>query len=426
MATEVSIFEKPSEFPEELQQAARERGFPQDILDRARELKVNRGAVEWWVKHERPENARRFLEARERLMFGTMRARQASWNDDEALADLYANSPEEIGDWEVTVERSPYPFAQFRLQEHVSISVLEDRGVILAATADSSRNALVGGKRTGVHIASAWRVRKEFRGQGLSRLLRMAEGPAVGWFGAYNYYYIRSGNFGALGWIKSFIPESVNAPAREGDVPGIPITVHHFDAAPPDRDDVGIRLANRSDLRRCAALINRTHRGQDMFRPYSTEYLEQRLDDPFWGEKPDFWVPVYGWPEYYVVEDEGRIVACGGLWDKGKNVRELWRHKETGETRALDSTALLDFGYADGREDAMMRLIRHFIGQTHGLGRSYLVAPLEQLPRLADSVEKLGPSTETRALHFQYYSRDQDDWLMDNSLKRPYTDLAYW
>ena len=92
-----------------------------------------------------------------------------------------------------------------------------------------------------------------------------------------------------------------------------------------------------------------------MFRPYSTEYLEQRLDDPFWGEKPDFWVPVYGWPDYHVVEEDGRVVACGGLWDKGKNVREVWRHKETGEVRSFDSTALLDFGYAEGREDAMIR-----------------------------------------------------------------------
>jgi hypothetical protein len=425
MATEVSIFEKSSVLPEELLQAALERGYAQEILDRARELRISKGIVEWWVKHESPEEARKHLAAREKLMFGTMRARLATWNDDEALADLYANSPEAIGEWEVTVERSPYPFAQFRLQEHVAISVLEDRGVILAATADSSRNALVGGKRTGVHIASAWRVRKEFRGQGLSRLLRMAEGPAVGWFGAYNYYYIRSGNFGALGWIKSFIPESVNAPAREGDVPGIPIMVHHFDAAPQGGDFSAIRLGQPSDLRACVSLINRTHRGQDMFRPYSVEYLEQRLDDPFWGEKPDFWVPVYGWPEYYVVEEGGRVMACGGLWDKGKNVREVWRHKETSEIRSFDSTALMDFGYAAGREDAMARLIQHFIGQTHELGRSYLIAPLEQLPKLVERVGKLGPSTETRALHFQSYSPEKDEWFMDN-LKRPYTDLAYW
>jgi hypothetical protein len=428
MTTEVSIFDRPFETPADLLEAARNCGFPEELIERARALRVSRGVIDWWIKHDRPtpDDARKYLAAREKLMFGTMRARLATWNDDEALADLYANSPEDIGEWEVTVERSPYPFAQFRLQEHVAISVLEDRGVVLAATADSSRNALVGGKRTGLHVASAWRVRKEFRGQGLSRLLRMAEGPAVGWFGAYNYYYIRSGNFGALGWIKSFIPESVNAPAREGDVPGIPITVHHFDAAPQDGNESGIRLATSADVRRCAALINRTHRGQDMFRPYSTEFLEQRLDDPFWGEKPDFWVPVYGWPDYYVVEDQGRVVAGGGLWDKGKHVREVWRHKDTGETQSFDSTALMDFGFAEGREDAMVRLIEHFIGLTHALGRSYLCAPLEQLPRLSECAEELRPTTETRALHFQSYSPEKDEWIMETSLKRPYTDLAYW
>ena len=71
-------------------------------------------------------------------------------------------------------------------------------------------------------------------------------------------------------------------------------------------------------------------------------------------------MPVYGWPDYFVVEEDGKVVACAGLWDKGKNVREVWCHKETGEKRSFDSTALLDFGYAQGREDAMALLLRYF------------------------------------------------------------------
>ena len=47
------------------------------------------------------------------------------------------------------------------------------------------------------------------------------------------------------------------------------------------------------------------------------------------------------------------IVACGGLWDKGRDVREVWEHKETGDRRVLEPTALLDWGHAPGREDAM-------------------------------------------------------------------------
>ena len=107
-------------------------------------------------------------------------------------------------------------------------------------------------------------------------------------------------------------------------------------------------------------------------------------------------------------------------------MREVWRHKETGEKQSFDTTALLDFGFAEGRDDAMARLIAYFIGLTHGIGRSYLVAPLEQLPRLLESVEKLRPTTETRALHFQSYSPEKDEWIMEASLRRPYTDLAYW
>lgn len=429
MSTETSIFDRPVDIPDDLRRRAADTGWPEGLVERARELRVSRGAIEWWFNHERPtvEEIQQYLERRARLMSGTMRVREATWQDDEALADLYAGSPEEIGDWEVTVERGPYPFAQFRLQEHVSITVLEDRGIILAATADSARNTVVGGKRTSVHIASAWRVRKECRGMGYSHLLRSSGGPACAWFGMYNYYYIRSQNFGALGWIKSFLADAVrDAPQREGDVPGIPVTVHHFAAAPFSGDRRGIRPAQRSDLRRCLALINRTHRGFDMFRPYTQDFLEQRLDDPSWGEKPPFWQPVYGWPDYWVLEEHGTPLACAGLWDKGKNVREVWRHKETEEVRRFDAAALLDFGYAEGREDAMARLIGHLAGLTRDLSRTHLLAAIEHLPRLVERLQELHPTTETRALHWQLYDPAQDNWRIDAGLGRPYTDLAYW
>ena len=58
MTTETSIFDRPAELPEDLLKAARERGYPQEILDRARELKVNRGMIEWWVNHERYHSRR--------------------------------------------------------------------------------------------------------------------------------------------------------------------------------------------------------------------------------------------------------------------------------------------------------------------------------------------------------------------------------
>jgi hypothetical protein len=428
MTTETSIFDRPTKISDEVRQKWRAKGWPDELLEKALNLRVETGAFEFWVNNQRmtAENVEKHLQCRETLMFGTLRAREATWQDNDALAEMYADSPEEIGDWEVTVERAPYPFAQFRLQEHVAITVLEDRGVILAATCDSGRNTLVGGEKTTVHIASAWRVRKAARGKGYSHLLRTIGGPACGWFGWYNYYTIRGQNFEALGWIKSFLKEAVadlNAP--EGEIPGMPVTVHHFEPR-LSANKTGIRLASEADLPACLRLINRTHKGADLFRPYSTEFLEQRLNDPSWGLKPPFWAAVYGWPDYYVLEEDSRILACGGLWDKGANVREVWRHKETAEEKTLDSTALMDFGYASGQEDAMVRLIQFFAGKTKALERSHLVAGIEHLPGLVKASARLKLGSETRALHWQRYDPEPDMWVADERLRRPYMDIAYW
>ena len=412
---DVALFEKRTAVSDELREKWTEKGWPEELLEKAVGLRIAEGELDFWIKQPRsnPEHLAKHLQCVETLMFGTLRAREATWQDNDALSEMYANSPEDIGDWEVTVERGPYPFAQFRMQEHAAITVLEDRGVILGATCDSARNTILAGERTTVHIASAWRIRKEVRGKGYSRLLRTIGGPATGWFGWYNYYTVRSQNFGAMGWIKAFLREATdNLPEREGDIPGLSVTVHHFEPKKATKSR-GIRLGTEADLHACLKLINRTHKGADLFRPYSEEFLEIRLNDPCWGDKPPFWNKVYGWPDFYVLEEEGLIVACGGLWDKGENVREVWKHKETGESKMIDSTALLDFGYAAGREDAMVRLIEFFAAKTKELGRTHLSAGIEHLPRLVKAASRLEPDSETRAFHWQRYDADTDMWAAD-------------
>jgi hypothetical protein len=386
------------------------------------------------------------------------------------------------------------------------MQVVEDRGIILAAAAHSGRNTIVGGKRVTAHIASAWRVRKECRSQGYSNLLRVFSGPACAWFGVVNYWYMRLGNAGATGWLKAMRPDlREQAEQQGGELPGMGVAVHHFLARSFRDSAAGIRAAKRSDTQRCIALINRTHRGQDFFRPYSAEFLWQRLDDPFWGPKPVFWAKVYTWDDYFVLEEDGKIVACAGLWDRGQNVREVWRHKSrtaqerrdadsmrgpgasdsrtaqerrdadsmrgpgasdsrtaqerrdadsmrlpgasdsrpaqerrdadsmrlpgvsdtTGEERTVETAALMDFGYAQGREDAMARLLAYLIGRTQELGRQSLMAPIEQLPALVDATAALEPALEERRMGVDQPFPDDGVDLKVN-VTRPYTDLAYW
>lgn len=135
VTTDTPILEVAVDVPDELVRRAAEQNWPDGLVRRALELRVPVGDIEYWLTHddETIEEIERYLDRRERLMSGTLRVREATWEDDEAIAELYANAPEDIGDFEVTTERSLYPFAQFRLQEHVNIQVLVDRGVAAAS-----------------------------------------------------------------------------------------------------------------------------------------------------------------------------------------------------------------------------------------------------------------------------------------------------
>jgi hypothetical protein len=242
------------------------------------------------------------------------------------------------------------------------------------------------------------------------------------------YHYIRSQNFGAVNFFKHTSPRVVaSSPEREGEVPGIPVTVLQFPAGRVAGVAHGIRRAVPRDIRRCVALINRTHRRQDLFRPYTAESLEVRLDEGYWGPRSSWVDYVYGWQDYFVVEEAGEVVACGGLWDRGRDMREEWLNKVTGERKTIGVTALLDFGFATGHEKAMARLIAYFLGETEGLGRDCLLAPLQQLPRVAALLEEFRPVPDTRGLGWLLWDEESERLGRPFvEIRRPYTDLAYW
>ena len=418
-----SLFEPPRPSPE-LAARAKDAGWPEGMVERAVALRLPAGMVDSWITSGfPPAMLDRYLADRERLAAGTLRVRSATWEDDDVLADLYANAPEEVGDWEVTVERSPNPFARHRLQEHPYVQVLEDRGVLLGTYSGSCANPLIEGREVSAGILSSWRIRKGFRGRGYSNLVRNHPGPSTAWFPMVSVWYVRLENAAALGWMRDLTDEWEDRPDEWAlDVKGLSATVFHLRGE--GRRDARVRATTRDDLARCVALVNRTHAGLDLFRPYTEERLRGRLDDPFWGPKPPFWADVYGWGDHAVLVDGGEIVACAGLWDQGRNQRERWRDPKGGEERVVDHTALLDFGCAEGREDALAALIGHLAVRSKELGRATLVAPLEFLPAVREALAWAKPEPETRGLHVMPFAAP--GLKLDVAIERPYTDLAYW
>jgi hypothetical protein len=421
------LIAEPVPVPAELAERARAAGWDDGMLQEALNLRVPRGDIDFWLAapHITPDVVRGHLRHFGRLFCGPLRVREATWRDAEALVDLYADAPEQVGPWELVVERGPNPYAQFRLQENPNMQVVEYKGVLLAATAHSGRNTVIAGERTTTHVMSAWRVRRDFRGLGLSRVLQMSAGPMNAWFGMITYWYERVDNDAGRGWLDKIRGEAEERGSRVDDLTA---TVHLFAPVTPDGPVEGlvIRPVEPADLPRCVELINRTHAGLDLFRPLIVDDLERHLNDPSWGPKPPFWATVFGWDDYAVVADRatGEVVACGGLWDKGRDIREVWTHLETGDRRVLEPTALLDWGHAAGREDAMVALVRDFVGRTAALGRTALLVPLDHAPALAAQLKDLPHTTETRALKCMgFYS---PEITCEANITRPFTDLAYW
>jgi GNAT superfamily N-acetyltransferase len=407
------------EAPAELRAAVRARGVSDATLDRALAAGVPLQSLQGWLSWRRMDEAdlAALIGWHERFTTGDLRAREVTVGDAAAFSDLWENSPEEIGDLEITVLRSPDPFAQFRLQGNVQLNVIADGNVLVASCGWARRNVWIGGRRVSVRYGQALRVHQGYRRQGLGDAVRLfpaamtAARPSLA-----QYDIMRSGNFAVVGWWNKHVPGFFEGtPQREGEVPGIPVSVTQVPAAASVAESAAVRPARPADLSACVELVNRTHGELDLFRPYSSESLEECLDEGYWGARVPWYTSVYGWPDFFVLESAGRVRACAGLWDRGRDLRERIR-KKTGETRTFAGTALLDWGYAEGAVDAMVELVGHLTARTRALGRDFLLLSVDQIPELAKRLEPFEPASETRYLR----------WNAQPEITRPHTDLRYW
>jgi hypothetical protein len=406
------------ELNDTLVERAKAQGWPDGLVERALAVKTPFGQLDQWLKVTTNENflfqVERIVEVFERLASGPYRARELTARDEEAFQDLWANGPEKIGDWLVTIERAPDALAQFRLQPGASISVVEADGTLVACTVWSPANCMIGNNPVSIHYAQGLRVRADRRREGLGDLVRRfpsraLQNPTVG-----QVMYMRIGNANVAGFL-----EAVRFQA-DRERPQKVVAAAYLTARPSETNLDGVRLVEPRDLGRCAELINRTHAGLDLFAPYGPESLRHMLDGGVWGERPPWRPAVYGWTDFHVVERDGRVVACGGLWDRGRDMREIWR-STAGEERRIEVAAAIDLGCEEGHEHALADLLRHFASTSAVLGRQSLIADLEHLPELIHRLEDLDLRWESRTLEWSPYLP-----TLPKILGECFLDLRYW
>src|SRR5262245_22924863 len=169
----------PSATQDPVLKIAGERGWPIELARRITDAGVSLASLNSWnwvgLSAEQAEGQ---LKWHERLTVGDLRGRQADYSDNQAFSELWADSPEEIGEWEITVERSPDAFAQFKLQENVQLPVLALGRELIACCGFSRRNVLIAGRRVSVVYGQALRVRRSARRQGYGDQVRRIADPA--------------------------------------------------------------------------------------------------------------------------------------------------------------------------------------------------------------------------------------------------------
>ncbi len=165
--------------PEELRAIAKERSWSEATLVKVARAKVPLSELRNWAWMLPEERVEVQLGWHERLRHGDLRGRQATMWDNEAFSELWLNSPDRIGDWEITTDRIPDAFAQYKLQENVTLSVFAVGNGLVACVGWSRRNVYVAGKRITVTFGQALRGHDSARRQGYGDQVRR-----VPWLGS--------------------------------------------------------------------------------------------------------------------------------------------------------------------------------------------------------------------------------------------------
>ena len=276
--------------------------------------------------------------------------REATAEDNDALIALELQSPLLVGDAEESYDRSPDFFACHRVQGDYRIVLAEMEGRAVGVMAGVIQTPLIQGRpRRLVYIQQA-RVHSDFQGRrvawALSNALfawgaeRGTEGP---------YYLIAPEN-----------KPSVTFVGRGGGRWPVDVALLEFDVS-----EAQWRQAERiseKQLGEAVRLLNMTHAGEDFFEPLTLESLGARLSRD--GQ--------YSSNDLYGIFEGGTLVAVGGLWDKGATTERIHVERTTGVTTRSRGAAVVDWGWAAGRSEAFIELLRGLATEARALGRSTL------------------------------------------------------
>jgi ribosomal protein S18 acetylase RimI-like enzyme len=316
--------------------------------------------------------------------------------DNARLLDIEKLCPQGNEKYAMGVDKSDI-IARYELYDNWKVLVAEEEEKVVGLIGWTVKRDPIQEERY-VYLAEVM-VHPEFRRKGIAtKLVTEAEKNARETGSDYIYCYIFGANddskalFGKLGYSnKGEFKPCALSPYKKVNI----------------KQKFEIERINKNDIPDVVRLINDYYTGRAHFVPYTSESFESYVDG----------IPAYGLENFWVVKDEGNVVACAGLWDcsvlgdmcytKEPLIWKVMRGvfgflslfgKMPGipaEGEYFKGYYVADHAFKPKSSDAMSNLIGYFNNIVFDAKRDFFVAQLDPNDPLFGLIKKFKPQIDT-------------------------------
>ncbi|NPV61044.1 MAG: GNAT family N-acetyltransferase [Methanotrichaceae archaeon] len=287
--------------------------------------------------------------------------------------------------------------ARYRIYDNWTVMVAEEDGKVAGWTGLTIKQDLT--RKAQCAYLPEVMVHPEFRRKGVaSRLIQEAERNAQASDAGYLYCLIYEPNDASKALIRGLGYSHV------ADIKQVEMSVYRKDELHPGWSFERLR---ENEVDEAVSLINEYCRSSENFVPFSTESFAGYLKK----------IPGYGLENFYAARDQGKMVACAGLWDSSTIAEFCYTREPTSwkmlgmalgllgrfikvpaiakEGEYFHFNYLADFAFDRQHPEAMQNLVSHLNNITLEEDIGALVAVVDPGDAIIPLLKKRRPLVET-------------------------------
>ena len=310
------------------------------------------------------------------------------------------------------VDKSPDIIARYKLYDNWQVLVAEEEGRIVGWTGWTVKHDPI--KEEKYIYMTEMMIHPEFRRKGIATKLLLEAEKRIREIGYSRIYCLIIEQNNAS---KALVEKHRYSKKRELKICALS-AYKKFVIAP----QLKIERIKKNEIRDAVNLINEYNSGREHFIQFNPESFESYIKR----------IPAYGLENLWVVKDDGKIVACAGLWDcsilqKMCYTKEpfIWKvmrglfgflsffskmPKIPAEGEYFKAHYIADHAFQQNRPDAMLNLIRHLNNVLFDMSRDFFGTQLDPDDPLFEILKKFNPQIESLSVYAKAFERELPEY----------------